>query len=92
MKKLLFIPLLLILGSCEIRTVVTANFSKEFCSCLFVVKRSKESCYNQAKQFITPTGYEINDKLKTVSARFLGAHSVFGFESQKYGCQEKAIN
>ncbi len=91
MKKLIIIPLLALLGSCEIRTVVAANFSKELCSCLFVVKRSKESCYNQAKQFITPTAYQINDTLKTVSAQFLGASANFGFESQKYGCQQKQI-
>ena len=86
MKKLTILILLFFLSGCEIRYVVTANFVKEFCSCLFVVKRGEKACYEQAKQFIKPSSYVINIKNSSVSAKFLGADSSVRYISQKSGC------
>jgi hypothetical protein len=66
---------------------VSSNFVKEFCSCLFVVKRGEKLCFDQAKQFIKPSSYSIDKEKLTITSSFLGASSSVKYLSEKYGCQ-----
>ena len=85
MGKLIILLSLLILQSCEFRYVVAANFAKEYCSCIFVVERGEDSCYEQSKQFVTPNFSVLKDN-KEVEASFLWAKTSARYLGKKYGC------
>jgi len=87
MKKLALLVFLIPLTSCQLPKVVSSNFSKEFCSCLFVVKRSEDLCYKNAKQFIAPTSYKIDHEKKMVVANFIGSKTTVRYTEKRYGCQ-----
>ncbi|WP_127716873.1 hypothetical protein [Halobacteriovorax sp. HLS] len=85
MRKILLLITLVLVQSCEFRYVVSANFAKEYCSCLFVVKRSEDNCYEQSKQFVTPN-FKVRNSTKEVTASFLLADTVARYDDLKYGC------
>lgn len=85
--KYLIILSLLFLSSCDFPKVVSGSFSKEFCSCYFLVGRSEKQCYEFALQIIKISEYKIDKENKTVWSKGLGRETVAKYISPRFGCQ-----
>jgi hypothetical protein len=78
---------LLLLSSCQpkILKVVSANFAKEYCSCLFVEKQSSTYCRDYAKQLISIDSLERTENL--IRVRAFDFESEASFISPQMGCK-----
>ncbi|NUM42596.1 MAG: hypothetical protein HUU45_13300, partial [Leptospiraceae bacterium] len=47
--------------------ILPSFHSKEYCSCYFVVKQSKEYCENYARQWIPISSYSLDENTKTIT-------------------------
>jgi hypothetical protein len=67
-------------------SIISSFYSKEFCSCQYVMKLSEEQCHNFARQWV-PISEFINDKeKKEVIVTGLGRTNKSVFLSEKLGC------
>ncbi|PIP89813.1 MAG: hypothetical protein COW01_07745 [Bdellovibrionales bacterium CG12_big_fil_rev_8_21_14_0_65_38_15] len=67
--------------------VLSANYAKEMCSCLFVSELSQDHCENYSTQYVKPAGREINLKTKEVLAWGWGKESKASWISPREGCR-----
>lgn len=67
--------------------ILPSFHSKEYCSCYFVVKQSKEYCEDYARQWIPISGYSIDEATKTITTRGMGQVVSSKYESEKFGCR-----
>jgi len=67
-------------------SIISSFYSKEFCSCYYVMKQSEEQCHNFARQWvpISQFGNDIEKKEVTVSG--LGRTNKSIFLNEKQGC------
>jgi hypothetical protein len=87
MRYLILSVLLLTFSSCKISKAVSASFSKEMCSCLFVEGQSENYCRDYAKQMIEVEDYKVDWSGKSVWSRGLKLETVVRFQSKRRGCQ-----
>ncbi|MCB1157228.1 MAG: hypothetical protein H7A25_14855 [Leptospiraceae bacterium] len=66
--------------------IISAFYSKEFCSCYFVMKRSEENCHNHARQWVPISSFELNKEKREVIVSGLGVKTVATFQNPKIGC------
>jgi hypothetical protein len=67
-------------------SIISSFYSKEFCSCFYVMKQSEEQCHNFARQWV-PIGAFINDTAKKeVSVTGLGRTNKALFLNEAQGC------
>lgn len=67
--------------------VLSANYAKEMCSCLFVSELSTEHCEDYSSQYVTPAGHEVNLNSKFVRAWGWGKESQANWISPREGCR-----
>src|SRR5690606_14352497 len=67
--------------------ILSANYAKEMCSCLFVSELSPNHCENYSSQYIKPAGFQIDQATKKVSAWGFGNHSEAFWISPNEGCR-----
>jgi hypothetical protein len=89
MKTLLLLMTLALASSCSksFPKAVSTYFSKEVCSCLFVVKQSEEYCLSYHEQFLTPASHSIDYDKKVVSSERFFLSTSARFIDEKSGCQ-----
>jgi len=87
MKEKIILLSTLIFGSCDFPQVVSNSFTKEFCSCYFVVGQSEKYCYDYALQSLQISSYEIHRESKTITASGYGFSSEAKFLSKEEGCR-----
>jgi len=86
-KTFLLLLTLSLFQSCVFPKAVSAYFSKEMCSCLFVVGRSETLCADTAKTFIDVSSYKVDMINKVVSSSFLAMSTKAKFTQDRFGCQ-----
>lgn len=87
MKRLiLFILLLPFLQSCFPK-VVSAFYSKEYCSCRFVENKSHDQCHWYASQIIPISSSEINESRREVISSAVGFTTKAKWLNPQWGCQ-----
>ncbi|MBR32995.1 MAG: hypothetical protein CMN77_16975 [Spirochaetaceae bacterium] len=67
--------------------IISSFYSKEFCSCYFVVGRSEAFCHNYARQYVPISEFVLNEEEKSVTVTGLGISTTSVFESIAYGCR-----
>lgn len=67
--------------------VLSANYAKEMCSCLFVSHLSQDHCENYSAQYLKPAGSQINIAAKQVLAWGWGRESMASWISPREGCR-----
>lgn len=88
MKKAYIIFLLLnvaLLQGCFPK-VVSAFYSKEYCSCRFVENKDHNECHWYAGQIIPVSSYEVDEKFKVVKSSALGFTSTAKWTNPQWGC------
>ena len=67
--------------------VISSSFSKEFCSCYFVVNQSQDYCSSYAEQIIPVNSFKIDLKEKTIESKGLGFSTTAKFFGGNRGCE-----
>lgn len=67
--------------------ILSANYAKELCSCLYVSELSQDHCENYSEQYIKPAGYQIDTAAKKVKAWGFGREAEALWLSAKEGCR-----
>jgi hypothetical protein len=66
---------------------ISSYFSKDMCSCLFVVGRTEKRCEVSATTLFDVNDYDVDYKKKLVTSNFLFVSTQAKFISERYGCQ-----
>lgn len=67
--------------------VLSANYAKEMCSCLFVSELPQDHCESYSSQYIKPAGHQIDVAAKKVLAWGFGQESEAKWLSNTEGCR-----
>lgn len=71
--------------------IISAFYSKEMCSCMFVVGQTEEFCNNYARQWVPIQGAPVVDReKKTVQVRGLFVTSEAEYTGERTGCVLRA--
>lgn len=85
MKKLIFVPLFILLSSCEVAPLLSTSFSKDYCSCRFISGGEDEYCFQVSEQIISVKSYQVDLEKKQVRSRGLGHFALARFDEER-GC------
>jgi len=66
--------------------IISAFYSKEYCSCYFVVGREEKTCHNYARQYVPISEFNLDTKAKRVTVKGLGVTNVAKYMNEKDGC------
>lgn len=66
--------------------IISSFYSKEFCSCYFVVREDEDFCHNYARQWVPISDFKLDVSEKRVTVSGLGRTNSSVFTSPKYGC------
>jgi hypothetical protein len=67
-------------------SILSSWYSKEFCSCHFVVGRDVDFCHNVARQWLTIDEFHLNEERKSVTVSGLGRTNTATFQGPGRGC------
>lgn len=66
--------------------IISSFYSKEFCSCYFVVREDEEFCHHYARQWVPISDFSLDKKNKSVTVSGLGKTNTARFIDSKNGC------
>ncbi len=66
--------------------IISSFYSKEFCSCYFIVRQDEAFCHNYARQWVPISSFQLDKESKSVTVSGLGKTNTARFFNQKYGC------
>lgn len=66
--------------------IISAFYSKEFCSCYFVTEGKTEQCHNFARQWIPIQGFTLDQEKRSVTVKGLFVTSTARYTGDRYGC------
>lgn len=66
--------------------IISAFYSKEFCSCYFVTEGKTEQCHNFARQWIPIQSFSVDQEKRSVTVRGLFVTSTARYTGDRYGC------
>lgn len=90
MALAVFILIYIFINFREIRSfpsIISAFYSKEFCSCFFVSEGSEEFCHDYSRQYVPISSFNLNRDAKTVTVTGLGKSATAQFYGDKEGCR-----
>lgn len=67
-------------------SIISAFYSKEFCSCYFVMERSEEICHNYARQYVPISDFSLDQENRTVTVKGLGRITTVQYQGERTGC------
>ena len=68
-------------------SILPAFYSKEICSCLYVLKRSEANCHIYARaSLFAISEFKHDTKIKKITVIGLGRTASASFVSERYGC------
>ena len=67
-------------------SIISSFYSKEYCSCYFVVELSEEQCHDFARQWVPISEFKLDEENKSVTVKGLGRSNTAKFQSKEYGC------
>jgi hypothetical protein len=65
--------------------IISSYYSKEFCSCYFVVGNTKEFCHDYVRQYVPISEFNLNEDEKNVTVKGLGITTISSFKKGE-GC------
>lgn len=66
--------------------IISAFYSKEFCSCYFVTEGKAEQCHNFARQWIPIQSFALDQEKRSVTVKGLFVTSTARYTGDRYGC------
>ncbi|MDX1958294.1 MAG: hypothetical protein SFU98_06955 [Leptospiraceae bacterium] len=66
--------------------IISAFYSKEFCSCYFVVGRDEKTCHDYSRQYVPISEFVLNKDSKQVTVKGLGVTTTTRFIDSRNGC------
>ncbi|MCG9873268.1 MAG: hypothetical protein MH321_00600 [Leptospiraceae bacterium] len=73
-------------------SIISSFYSKEYCSCYFVVGQDEDFCHNFARQWIPINDFKLDLENKKVSVSGLGRTNTAIFLDNKNGCVLQELN
>jgi hypothetical protein len=70
--------------------IISAFYSKEFCSCYFVTEGTEEQCHNFARQWVPIQSFALDKEKRTVTVKGLFATTTARYTGDRYGCMLEA--
>jgi hypothetical protein len=67
-------------------SIISSFYSKEFCSCYFVVGGNEDFCHNYARQWVPISDFKLDNDKKRVIVSGLGRTNSAQFLDNKQGC------
>ena len=67
-------------------SIISSWYAKEFCSCHFVVGRDEQFCHNIARQWVSISDFQLDEKKKTVTVSGLGRTNTARYAGAREGC------
>jgi Ni/Fe-hydrogenase subunit HybB-like protein len=68
-------------------SIISSFYSKEFCSCYYVVREDEDFCHNYARQWVPISDFKLDRETKTVTVSGLGRTNSSRFVSPEFGCK-----
>jgi len=66
--------------------IISSFYSKEFCSCIFVMQLSEKQCHDFSRQWIPISKFELDSEKKSVRVTGLGITHEAKYVSERFGC------
>ncbi|MBL8035806.1 MAG: hypothetical protein JNJ69_19030 [Leptospiraceae bacterium] len=66
--------------------IISAFYSKEFCSCYFVTEGTPEQCHNFARQWIPIQSFSLDKEKRSVTVKGLFVTTTATYTGDRYGC------
>lgn len=66
--------------------IISAFYSKEFCSCYFVTEGTPEQCHNFARQWIPIQSFSLDKEKRSVTVKGLFVMTTATYTGDRYGC------
>jgi hypothetical protein len=66
--------------------IISAFYSKEFCSCYFVTEGTEEQCHNFARQWVPIQSFALDKEKRTVTVKGLFVTTTARYTGDRYGC------
>jgi len=98
MKRVLRVSaVLIILGLCiwaswhredlkNFPQIISSYYSKQFCSCYFVMKQGEDRCHEWTRQWVPIQSFELDRENKQVRVRGLFRTSTASYAGGRQGC------
>lgn len=67
-------------------SILSSFYSKEFCSCTYVMNQSEEQCHNFARQWFPISEFEHDQANKEITVTGLGKTNKAKFVNERLGC------
>ncbi|TGL44704.1 hypothetical protein [Leptospira perdikensis] len=67
-------------------SIISSFYSKEYCSCYFVMELSEEQCHDFARQWVPISEFKLDKENKSVTVKGLGRTNTTKYLSKEYGC------
>jgi hypothetical protein len=66
--------------------IISAFYSKEFCSCYFVTEGTEEQCHNFARQYLPIQSFALDKEKRSVTVTGFFATTTARYTGDRYGC------
>ncbi|MCC5816282.1 MAG: hypothetical protein JJT78_16145 [Leptospira sp.] len=73
-------------------SIISSFYSKEFCSCYFVVREDEDFCHHYARQWVPISDFQLDKESKKVTVSGLGRTNTAIFQNDKKGCVLEDLN
>lgn len=67
-------------------SIISSFYSKEMCTCVFVLKHNETFCRNHARQYVPIQTVKVDRKARTVTVKGLWRTNQAKHVSERYGC------
>ncbi len=67
-------------------SIISSWYSKELCSCIFVLEQDEPFCHSVVKQWLPVGGFSIDRNAKTTTAWGLGRTNSARYTGSRTGC------
>lgn len=66
--------------------ILSAFYSKQFCSCYFVTEGTADECHNFARQWLPIQSSQVDKEQRSVTVRGLFVTTTARYTGDRYGC------
>jgi hypothetical protein len=66
--------------------IISAFYSKEFCSCFFVTEGTVDECHNFARQWVPIQSFDLDREKRSVTVKGMFVTTTARYTGDRYGC------
>lgn len=66
--------------------IISAFYSKEFCSCFFVTEGTVDECHNFARQWVPIQSFQLDQEKRSVTVKGMFVTTTARYTGDRYGC------